>query len=123
MLRSSYKQVHLCTVEGMEGGACLGELGAAVGQHEHLVVDAGALAPGVHHKGIIDRDAGDGVDALRLELVRLLHEAGQVLGAARRREGAGHREQHDLRGSGGQNWSLADLTDAPAAVCLTEELA
>lgn len=60
---------------------------------------AHALAPGIHHKGVVDRHAGDGVHPLAAQLVGLLNEAGQVLQAAGGREGAGHRKQHHLRGA------------------------
>ena len=33
----------------------LGELGAAVGQHQDLVADALVLAPGAHDEGVVDR--------------------------------------------------------------------
>jgi peroxiredoxin len=46
--------------------------------------------------GVVDRDAGDLVDALRLELTGLLDEAGQMARRAGRRERAGHREERDL---------------------------
>ncbi len=49
--------------------------------------------PSAHDKHIIDGKAGDGVDALGLELIRKLHEAGQMLGIAGRRESSGDREQ------------------------------
>ena len=43
-----------------------GEIAIAVGQHHHLVVAPRRLAPGAHHKRVIDRDARDRVDALGL---------------------------------------------------------
>ena len=41
-------------------------------------------------------DAGDVIDALFLELVSLIDEPGQVLGAAGWREGTGHAHQDDF---------------------------
>ena len=41
-------------------------------------------------------DAGDVIDALALELVGLIDETGQVLGAAGRREGTGHAHQDNF---------------------------
>ncbi len=45
----------------------LGELAAAVADHHDLVAGAVLLAPGVHHKRVIDGEAGDRVDALGLQ--------------------------------------------------------
>src|SRR3981081_3739187 len=42
----------------------LGELAIAVAQHHDLVAGLPLLAPGTHHKGIIDGDAGNGIDTL-----------------------------------------------------------
>jgi len=56
----------------------LGELAVAVAQHEHLVAGLLVLAPGTHHERVIDGNAGDGVDTLRLELVSFGHEPGHV---------------------------------------------
>src|SRR5688572_11448919 len=72
------------------------EIAAAVGEHGHLALGVGAVGPGVEHEGVVDRGAGDLVDALRLELVDLLDEAGKVPGRAGRREGPRHREQSNL---------------------------
>ena len=71
----------------------LGEVAVAVGQHQHVVADALVLAPGLHHEHVVDRDAGDGVDALGLQVGGVLLEAGQVLGRAGGGEGARHGEQ------------------------------
>ncbi len=75
----------------------LGKIGTAVSQHHDLAIDAHGFTPGLHDKGVIDRHTRDGVDALALELVCLLDEAGQVLGAASWREGAWHCENDDLQ--------------------------
>src|SRR6185437_6508327 len=72
------------------------EVAIAVGEHLHLAVGLLILAPSVHHEGVVDREAGDGIDAFLLEGGRLLDEARQVLGRAGRRECAGQAEQHDL---------------------------
>src|SRR4029079_13840424 len=50
---------------------------------------------GAHDERIVDRDAGDLVDALAFEVLSLLDVGGQVLRRAGRREGAGHGEQGD----------------------------
>ena len=55
----------------------LDEFSVAVREHVD-VVGAGALLPGFHHENIVDRRACDGVDALRLEGVGLVHEARKV---------------------------------------------
>src|SRR3546814_18139590 len=77
----------------------LGEGSVAVGQQLHLVADLLVPAPGIHHEGVVDRHAGDGVDPFGLELGRLLHEAGQVLGRAGRGEGAGQDRKSVVWGS------------------------
>lgn len=71
-------------------------VGVAVGQHHDLAVGAGALAPGVHHEHVVDREAGDGVDALLLDLVELADVAGQVLARAGGRVRPRHPEQDHL---------------------------
>ena len=73
-----------------------GVVAVAVGQHHDLVADATGLAPGLHHEHVVDRQAGDGVNALGAELVGQFHEPGQVARITGRREGAGHRKQHHL---------------------------
>ena len=45
----------------------VGELAVAVAQHHHLVARLLVLAPGAHHECVVDGNAGDGVDALRLD--------------------------------------------------------
>ncbi len=75
----------------------LGEHGAAIGEHEDLVAHVHALGPGVDDEGVVDADARDRVHAARLDLVRLVHKARQVLQAARRRERARYRQDHHLR--------------------------
>src|SRR5262249_38598135 len=61
-----------------------------------LVLRARGLLPRVHDEAVVDRGHRDAVDALRLDRVRILHEAGHVVAVAGRREGAGHSKQHDL---------------------------
>ena len=55
-----------------------------------------SLAPGAHHEGVVHRQAGDRVDALRPDLVGPHHEAREVVVRAGRGERARHREEHDL---------------------------
>ncbi len=57
---------------------------------------AGEAGPGAHHVMVVDRHHGDRVDAAREDGVVVLEIAGQMVVAAGRREGARHREQHDL---------------------------
>lgn len=45
-------------------------------------VGAEGLAPGLHHKGVVARDAEHLVDALRLDQLALLHVARDVAGGA-----------------------------------------
>src|SRR4051794_32373033 len=74
----------------------LGEIAAAVGQHHDLLAAILVLAPGAHHKGVVDRYAGDRVNALPLQIGRLFDIARQVALRAGRGEGARHREQRYL---------------------------
>ena len=74
----------------------LGEVGAAVGQELDLAFRTGCFLSGVHDEHIVDRGDRDGVDALGLDGVGVLDEAGHVILVAGRREGAGHREQYHL---------------------------
>jgi hypothetical protein len=61
-----------------------------------MIVDDGLiLGPGAHDEGVVDRDAGDLIDALGLDVARVLLEARQVLGRARGRKRARHGEQGD----------------------------
>jgi hypothetical protein len=73
-----------------------GELPVPVGQQQHLVPDAEALLLRAHHEGVVDGDAGHGVNPLGAELPGLGHEAREVLLGAGGRERARHREQHQL---------------------------
>ena len=45
-----------------------GELAAAVAQHDDVAAAIVLLAPGAHDKRVIDRNAGDRVDAFGLDL-------------------------------------------------------
>src|SRR5271163_687441 len=54
------------------------EVAAAVAQHHDLAGRAAFLAPGIHDKLVVDRDASDGVDSLCLELLRMTNVAGQM---------------------------------------------
>src|SRR5271155_1259027 len=54
------------------------EVAAAVAQHDDLTGRAAFLAPGPHDKLVVDRDAGDRIDALGLELLRMTNVAGQM---------------------------------------------
>src|SRR5216683_1864166 len=73
-----------------------GEVAAAVGQHHDLVADILRLAPGTHHRLVVDRNAGDRVDALGLEIGSLFDKARHMALRTGRGEGARHREQHHL---------------------------
>ena len=73
-----------------------GEGAVAVGEHGDGRAGIGILAPGAHHEGVVDRRAGDLVDALGLEILGLVDEAGKMLGRAGRGESAGDREKGDL---------------------------
>jgi hypothetical protein len=73
-----------------------GELPVPVGQQQHLVPDAEALLLRAHHEGVVDGDAGHGVNPFGTELPGLGHEAREVLLGAGGRERARHREQHHL---------------------------
>lgn len=46
---------------------------------EYLVVNFEVLLPRAHDEGVVDGNAGNGVDALGLELGGLLHESWEVL--------------------------------------------
>ena len=58
------------------------------------------LAPGVHHEGIVDRDADDLVHALLGKQVLGADEARHMRGMAGGRERARHGEDHDLAAIG-----------------------
>ena len=73
-----------------------GEFAVAVGEHEHPVADVLVAAPGAHHEGVVDRQAGDRVDPLRPDLVSPDDEPREVVVRTGRGERSGHREQHDL---------------------------
>jgi len=73
-----------------------GELGITVSQHEDLVAHAPVLAPGVHHENVVDRHAGDSVDALRLDLPRVLDIARKMAVGAGRGEGPRDGKEHDF---------------------------
>jgi hypothetical protein len=72
------------------------QLAVAVRQEQHLVPDPQTLLPRAHHEGVVDGDAGHGVDALGAELPGLGHEPREVLLGAGGRERAGHGEEHHL---------------------------
>src|SRR4051812_34594336 len=73
----------------------LDEIAASVGEHRHLAFGARALRPGLEDEGVVDRGAGDLIDALGLELLDLLDEAGQMPGRAGGGEGPRNREKGD----------------------------
>src|SRR5271163_3531312 len=54
------------------------KVAAAVAQHHDLAGRAAFLAPDIHDKLVVDRDASDGVDALGLDLLRMTNVAGQM---------------------------------------------
>src|SRR6185312_595596 len=74
----------------------LGELGAAVGEHHDLAVGLVLLTPGAHDERVVDRDAGDRVDALGLDVAVPVDIAGQVTRRAGRGKRARNRENGDL---------------------------
>src|SRR5271165_2460735 len=90
----AHPHAFLHTVELEPDGA--GEFAAAVAQHHDVAVATVLLAPGAHDKGVVDRDAGDRVDPLGLDLGGLRDVARQMTLRARPRIGARDREQRDL---------------------------
>ena len=71
----------------------LGEIAIAVGQHQDFIRNALILGPGLHDKHVIDRDTGNRINALGLEVSRMRLEAGQVLGRTGGGEGTRNRKQ------------------------------
>eukprot|EP00268_Persea_americana_P006501 TRINITY_DN12345_c0_g1_i1.p2 TRINITY_DN12345_c0_g1~~TRINITY_DN12345_c0_g1_i1.p2 ORF type:complete len:205 (+),score=39.93 TRINITY_DN12345_c0_g1_i1:425-1039(+) len=69
------------------------ELTVPVGEQQDLVADLEVLLPCAHHEGVIDGDAGDGVDALGAEVAGLFDEAREMLLGAGGGEGAGDGEE------------------------------
>lgn len=61
-----------------------------------LVIYLEVLLPRAHDEGVVDGDAGDGVDTLGLELGGLLHEPGKMFLGAGGGERARHGEQDGL---------------------------
>src|ERR1700687_1507014 len=74
----------------------LDEIGIAVAEHHDFAVALMLLAPSAHHKGVVDRDACDRIDALGLERGCVSDIARQMALRAGAGISAGHREQHDL---------------------------
>src|SRR6266404_3089691 len=74
----------------------LGKFPVAVSQELDLAFGIARLLPRIHHEAVVDGGDRDGVDALGLDRGGVLHEAGQMVLVAGRREGAGDGEQHDL---------------------------
>ena len=73
------------------------ELAVLVGQEQQaVVVDAVGLAPGGHDVWVVAGDDGNNVDALLLELWKLLDVVWDVLGGACWGEGAWEGEEDDL---------------------------
>ena len=64
--------------------------------HEVLSRHLVDLAPSAHDPAVIERDDGDDVDALTLQLLDVLNVRRQVVGLAARREGARDGDEHDL---------------------------
>lgn len=56
----------------------LDELALRVSKHGDLVANVQVLAPGIHDKGIVDRNASDQLDALVLQFIVMLKVAGDV---------------------------------------------
>src|SRR3989449_6888715 len=71
------------------------EVAVAVAQHADLARRPGGLPPGIHDEGVVDGHAHDVVHALGADLLRLGHEAREVLHGAGGREGARHGEEDD----------------------------
>src|SRR5665811_2267770 len=74
----------------------LGEFGVAVGEEGGFVALVGVALPRVHDEGVVDRDDGDGVDALVLDGVGVEENARQMHLVTGAGVGAGHREQRHL---------------------------
>src|SRR5207302_6993196 len=74
----------------------LGEFGVAVGEKHGFIALVGVALPGIHDKGVIDRDDRDTVHTLVLERVGVEKNAWQMHLVAGAGVGAGHREQRDL---------------------------
>lgn len=56
----------------------LDELASRVSKHGDLIANVQVLAPGIHDKGIVDRDASDQLDALVLQFIVMLEVTGDV---------------------------------------------
>src|ERR1700730_1875 len=69
---------------------------AGVPQHDDVVCAIVLPAPGAHDKRVIDRNAGDRVDAFGLDLGGIRDVAGQMALRAGPRIGARDREQSDF---------------------------
>src|SRR6185437_10694814 len=85
-------ETELASVHGQSNR--LGEVAVAVGDHGDIAASV-ALAPGGHDERVIDRNAGDFVDALVLQLLGLVDVGWQVPRRAGRGERARHREQRN----------------------------
>src|SRR5205085_1253222 len=72
-----------------------GKVAITVGKHGDVFRSV-SLVPRPHHEWVVDRNAGDFVDALALQLARLLDIGWKVTRGAGRREGTGNGEQRDL---------------------------
>ena len=68
----------------------------AVGEKLDLVAGARRFLPGIHDEVIVDAGDGDRVDALLLDGVGVLDEAGQVALVAGAGEGAGDAEENNF---------------------------
>ena len=71
----------------------LGEIAIAVGQHQDFIRNALILGPGLHHEHVINRDAGNRINALGLEVSGMSLKARQVLGRTGGRKGTGDCKQ------------------------------
>lgn len=69
---------------------------AGVETHDEVVLGVVGLAPGGHDVRVVGGNHDNLVNALGLEGVNVLDEAGQVAGLAGGREGAGHGHDDDL---------------------------
>ncbi|KAF5940656.1 hypothetical protein HYC85_021823 [Camellia sinensis] len=68
----------------------------AIAEKHHIVADIEILLPRLHDEGIVDGDAGDGVNAFGFELRRLLDETWEVFLGASGGESAGDGEEDGL---------------------------
>src|SRR5204863_2499432 len=74
----------------------LGEFGVAVGEKYGFIALVGVALPGIHDKGVIDRDDRNAAHTLVLEGIGVEKNTWQMHFVAGAGVGARHREQRDL---------------------------